>query len=73
MCKAACCVLFEVPHLRADGERCPYLSKDLRCLIYDDRPHECQAYDCRDDHRIWLSFECQMINPDLEDKLNANT
>jgi Fe-S-cluster containining protein len=27
-----------------DGRRCPWLTKDMRCDAYDDRPHSCRLY-----------------------------
>lgn len=36
------------------------------CTVYQHRPLPCRAFDCRQDKRIWLDFENQVINPDLE-------
>jgi Fe-S-cluster containining protein len=27
-----------------DGRRCPWLTEDMRCDAYDDRPHSCRIY-----------------------------
>jgi Fe-S-cluster containining protein len=27
-----------------DGRRCPWLAEDMRCNVYDDRPHSCRIY-----------------------------
>lgn len=35
-----------VPYV--DG-RCPYLTRDNRCSIYDARPDNCRTFDCRED------------------------
>lgn len=46
---------------------CHHLERDTcRCGVYENRPVVCRSYDCRKDERIWLDFEKQVINPDLE-------
>jgi hypothetical protein len=35
------------------------------CLIHEQRPIPCRAYDCRKDNNIWLDFEKFIINPDI--------
>jgi Fe-S-cluster containining protein len=27
-----------------DGRRCPWLAEDMKCGVYDDRPHSCRMY-----------------------------
>ncbi|MFT5432893.1 MAG: Fe-S-cluster containining protein [Myxococcota bacterium] len=42
---------------RTDGY-CSHLAPDGRgCDVYACRPVTCRTYDCRDDERIWASFE----------------
>jgi putative zinc- or iron-chelating protein len=38
-----------------------------RCRVYDARPVPCRAYDCRNDHRIWVDFEKRIPNPLIDD------
>ena len=35
------------------------------CTIYEDRPHVCRRFDCRNDQRIWLDFEKRVVAPPL--------
>lgn len=65
LCHAACCILGgeRVPVKQAD-QRCPHLTDDLKCGIYEDRPEACQ-YDCRRNCTIWIDFERKVPNPDL--------
>jgi hypothetical protein len=44
-----------------------------RCTIYENRPLPCRAYDCRNDKRIWLDFEKQVVNPDLDNVFTPST
>lgn len=45
---------------------CTHLQqKGRRCAVHSHRPVPCRAYDCRKDHKIWLDFENQTINPDI--------
>lgn len=49
------------------GGYCVHLGSDPRgCGIYPNRPVPCRAFDCRSDVRIWLDFEQQIPNPDVE-------
>jgi Fe-S-cluster containining protein len=51
----------------ADGY-CRHLDRgSYQCTVRQHRPIPCRGYDCRKDERIWLDFEKEMINPDLED------
>ena len=54
----------------ADGY-CRHLDRSsYRCTVRQHRPIPCRGYDCRKDERIWLDFEKEMINPDLEDLMS---
>jgi Fe-S-cluster containining protein len=44
-----------------------------RCNIYTNRPGVCRAYDCRNDHRIWVDFEQRIPNPRLLEETNGVT
>jgi Fe-S-cluster containining protein len=44
-----------------------------RCGIYEHRPFPCRAYDCRNDKRIWLDFEKNIVNPDIEKAVQHKT
>lgn len=47
---------------------CTHLERGTcRCTIHAQRPVPCRGYDCRDDARIWLDFENQVVNPRLDD------
>ena len=47
---------------------CKHLDRGgCSCTIYQQRPLPCRTFDCRKDKRIWLDFENQVINPNLED------
>jgi Fe-S-cluster containining protein len=47
---------------------CRHLDRTTRrCSVWKHRPIPCRGYDCRKDERIWLDFEKEMINPNLED------
>lgn len=61
---------FAYPYLIARGADgyCLHLDREtLGCSIHAQRPVPCRAYDCREDKRIWLDFERQIVNPDLEE------
>jgi Fe-S-cluster containining protein len=52
---------------------CKHLERATgRCTVYQNRPIPCRAFDCRTDQRIWLDFENQVINPDLEEIFQGN-
>jgi Fe-S-cluster containining protein len=36
-----------------------------RCTVREIRPVPCRGYDCRNDKRIWLDFENQIVNPNI--------
>jgi hypothetical protein len=58
------------PYLLAHGtdHHCVHLDRGThRCGAYDARPIPCRAYDCREDHRIWLDFEARVVNPAIQD------
>lgn len=60
----------QVPYIIAqDGQGyCKHIDRgSCSCQIYQNRPLPCRTFDCRSDQRIWLDFEGQVINPDLED------
>ncbi len=45
---------------------CSHLDREsLTCTIYAHQPVICQAYDCREDKRIWLDFDNMVINPEV--------
>lgn len=74
LCHAICCIVGEVRDddgnlVHADGERCPHLTEDLRCAIYEDRPTVCRTFDCRNKCSIWCDYERYVPNPDLGDRL----
>ena len=50
----------------ADGYCHHFERPTQRCGLYDCRPIVCRKYDCRQDKRIWLDFEKQVINPELD-------
>lgn len=51
---------------REDDGYCYHLNRDdARCSIWTQRPLICRAFDCRDDHRIWLDFDNKIVNPGL--------
>jgi hypothetical protein len=37
----------------------------LGCSIHKNRPVPCRACDCRQDKRIWINFEEQIVSPDF--------
>ncbi len=46
---------------------CTHLDRErLRCAVHKYRPVPCRAYDCRKDEKIWLNFEKQITNPDIQ-------
>jgi hypothetical protein len=50
-----------------DQGYCKHLERaTCRCTVYHHRPLPCRTFDCRHDKRIWVDFENQVINPDLE-------
>jgi Fe-S-cluster containining protein len=52
--------------LKGDNDYCIYLREDdMRCSIHDKRPLSCRQFDCRNDERIWLDFDKEIINPNL--------
>jgi Fe-S-cluster containining protein len=55
-----------------DG-RCVHQNRSTcKCSVYENRPHVCRTYDCRQDKRIWTDFENRIINPALfSDELEA--
>jgi Fe-S-cluster containining protein len=36
------------------------------CVIYENRPITCRAYDCRSDKRIWEDFGNMVVSQELE-------
>jgi len=51
-----------------DEGYCKHLDRSSgRCGVYECRPLPCRTFDCRQDERIWLDFEQEEINPNLED------
>lgn len=51
----------------ADGY-CRHLDRQAsHCTVYENRPVPCRAYDCSKDKRIWLDFENNLINPNLDE------
>ena len=56
------------PYFIAHGQNgyCAHLQPESRCCgVHQYRPVPCRAYDCRKDHKIWLDFENQTVNPDI--------
>ncbi len=50
---------------------CRHLDRTTsRCTVWQHRPIPCRGYDCRKDKRIWLDFEKEIINPQLEDLMS---
>jgi len=50
---------------RASDGLCVHNQPDTgRCGVYEQRPHPCRAFDCREDPRIWLDYEKRIIAPD---------
>jgi len=61
---------FSAPYLIARGEDgyCQHLNREEKCCsIHAHRPVPCRAFDCRNDKRIWLDFENNMVNPQIND------
>jgi Fe-S-cluster containining protein len=45
---------------------CAHLdSESRRCTVWAHRPVPCRAFDCRQDGRIWLSYESRIVNPNI--------
>ena len=58
----------EQPFMRVAGPDgyCVHLDRrTLGCLIYENRPHVCRRYSCRNDKRIWEAFETKRISSSL--------
>lgn len=52
---------------------CRHLDREgSKCTVYANRPVPCRAYDCRKDNRIWVDFEKEVINPNLEELFTNN-
>jgi uncharacterized protein len=48
-CCGACCIAPDIAALdKPLGQRCPHLSEELRCTIYDRRPQICRDYQADD-------------------------
>ena len=57
------------PYLIAQGKDgyCTHMERGTcHCAIRENRPVPCRAYDCRNDKRIWIDFEKQIINPNIQ-------
>lgn len=40
---------------------CAYLdTQALRCTVWEDRPHVCRGYSCREDKQIWADFSAMV-------------
>ena len=62
------------PYLNAVDEDGHCLHKDVvtkLCDVYEQRPAPCRAFDCRNDHRIWVDYEAMVLNPLLQMQLDA--
>jgi hypothetical protein len=56
------------PYMIAQGPAnyCVHLDRSTNCCsIREQRPVPCRGYDCRNDERIWIDFEKNVINPDI--------
>lgn len=52
---------------------CQHLDRGAcHCTIRDHRPVPCRAYDCRNDPRIWVDFDNQVANPDIDTQFQRN-
>lgn len=47
--------------------RCPHLSPEDRCTVYDERPWSCRQYSCEANKNIWLDFDSRIANPRLDE------
>jgi len=59
---------FSRPYMieQGPGNYCAHLSRENSCCtIRDQRPVPCRGYDCREDQRIWVDFENNIVNPDI--------
>jgi Fe-S-cluster containining protein len=59
---------FGHPYMIAKKEDgyCVHIDKTTcKCRIWENRPVPCRGFDCRNDKRIWLDFENNVINPEL--------
>ena len=58
------------PYMIAQGGDgyCAHMDREKRCCsVYAQRPIPCRGYDCREDKRIWLDFENNVVNPRIDD------
>lgn len=47
-----------------DNGYCTHLDTHSSCcLVHEQRPIPCRAYDCRNDNKIWLDFDNFEVNP----------
>jgi hypothetical protein len=52
---------------------CKHLERaTCQCTVREHRPIPCQAYDCRNDQRIWLDFEKKAVNPNIDAMFQRN-
>ena len=50
--------------VRAADGYCVHSDPESRtCTIYDARPDDCRAFDCRKDFRIWADFDARVPAP----------
>jgi Fe-S-cluster containining protein len=61
---------FSAPYLIARGADgyCQHLDSEKKCCaVHESRPVPCRAFDCRRDKRIWLDFENNIVNPQINE------
>lgn len=51
---------------------CIHLSKNRKCEVYHSRPLQCLNYDCRDDSRIWVDFNRNILNTEFIKRLKSH-
>jgi Fe-S-cluster containining protein len=53
--------------VRGEDGYCIYFNKqnEMKCSMYDKRSLSCRQFDCRNDQRIWVDFDKNIINPNL--------
>jgi len=59
---------FSRPYMIAQGDSnyCTHIDRGSSCCtIREQRPLPCRAYDCRNDKRIWIDFENNIVNPEI--------
>lgn len=51
---------------RVEDKMCVHSGADGACTVYENRPASCRVFDCREDPRIWVDFENNVLADDIE-------